>query len=270
LEHVGQFILQYGEASANDVIKLRMFPLSLSGIDFTWFTSLTPNSVFTWFQLEQKFYEYFYSSDIELRLSHLTTIKQKQNELISDYIRRFRDTRNQYFNLNISYKDLTDLTYLGLSSHLREKLEGHVFSDISQVLQRALNCESRAKESRSFTKSNDKPRNECPINMVEYASESSNVEEVSMCVAEWSWAAKSKPFVCSSLKPAFKSRQDEIHFTLDVTNCDRIFDYLLQEKQIKLPSNHVMPSSKQLKKHAYCKWHHSYSHATNDFNVFHR
>jgi hypothetical protein len=35
LEHVGQFILQCGEASANDVIKLRMLLLSLSGTTFT-------------------------------------------------------------------------------------------------------------------------------------------------------------------------------------------------------------------------------------------
>jgi hypothetical protein len=35
LEHVGQFILQCGEASANDALKLRMFSLSLSGIAFT-------------------------------------------------------------------------------------------------------------------------------------------------------------------------------------------------------------------------------------------
>jgi hypothetical protein len=53
LEHVSQFILQCGEASANDALKLRMFPLSLSGTVFTWFTSLTPNSIFTWSQLEK-------------------------------------------------------------------------------------------------------------------------------------------------------------------------------------------------------------------------
>jgi hypothetical protein len=52
LEHVGQFILQYGEASANDALILRIFPLSLSGIAFTWFTSLAPRSIFTWAQLE--------------------------------------------------------------------------------------------------------------------------------------------------------------------------------------------------------------------------
>jgi hypothetical protein len=35
LEHVGQFILQCGEASANNALKLRMLPLSLSGTAFT-------------------------------------------------------------------------------------------------------------------------------------------------------------------------------------------------------------------------------------------
>jgi hypothetical protein len=48
LEHVGQFILQCGEASANDALKLRMFSLLLSDTAFTWFTSLAPNSIFTW------------------------------------------------------------------------------------------------------------------------------------------------------------------------------------------------------------------------------
>jgi hypothetical protein len=64
------------------------------------------------------------------------------NEPAADYIRRFRDTSNQCFNLNISDKDLADLTYSGLPPHLKEKLESHVFSNVSQVLQRALDCES--------------------------------------------------------------------------------------------------------------------------------
>jgi hypothetical protein len=111
-----------------------MFPLSLSGTVFTWFTSLAPNSIFTWAQLEQKFHEYFYSGDTELRLLHLTTIKQKHNEPPAEYIRRFRDTRNRFFNLNISDKDLADLAYSGLTPHLKKKLESHVFSDVNQVL----------------------------------------------------------------------------------------------------------------------------------------
>jgi hypothetical protein len=141
-------------------------------------------------------------------LSHITAIKQKHNELATNYIRRFGDTRNWCFNLNISDKDLTDLAYSGLSPHLKQKLESHIFYDVSQVLQWALDCESQAKESRSFLRTSDKPRNERHINTVEYSSESSYDEDANMCVAEWSWESKSKSCICSSLKP---TRQNVLH-----------------------------------------------------------
>jgi hypothetical protein len=64
-------------------------------------------------------------------LSHLTAIKQKHNVPVTDYIRRFRDTRNRCFNLNIFNKDLVDLAYSRLTPHLKEKLESRVFSDVS-------------------------------------------------------------------------------------------------------------------------------------------
>jgi hypothetical protein len=153
------------------------------------------------------------------------------------------DTRNWCFNLNIFNKDLANLAYLRLSPHIKEKLESHIFFDVSQVLQQALDCESRAKEFRSFPRTSDKPTNEHHINTVEYSSESSDNKEADMCVTEWSWGSKSKPFVCSSLKSASKSRQDEMRYTFDVAKCDRIFDYLLQDKQIKLPSGHVKPKA---------------------------
>jgi hypothetical protein len=89
---------------------------------------------------------------------------------------------NRCFNLNIFDKDLANLTYSGLSSHLKKNRESH-FSDVSQV---TLNCESRAKVSRNFPRSSEKPRNECHVNMVEYSSESSDDKEADMCVAEWS------------------------------------------------------------------------------------
>jgi hypothetical protein len=75
-------------------------------------------------------------------LSQLTTIKQKHNEATVNYIRRFRDARNWCFNLNFSDKDLADLAYSGLAPHLKEKLESRPLSDISHVLQRALDCVS--------------------------------------------------------------------------------------------------------------------------------
>jgi hypothetical protein len=61
-----------------------------------------------------------------------------------------------------------------------------VFSDVIQVLQWALDCESRAKESRNFPRTNDNHRNERHINTVKCSSESSDDEEADMCLAKWS------------------------------------------------------------------------------------
>jgi hypothetical protein len=116
-------------------------------------------------------------------------------------------------------------------------------------MQRALHYEHRAKESKGFPRTSDKPRNERHVYMVEYSSESSDDKEAHMCVAEWNWGSKSKSFVCSNSKSASKSHQEEMCYTFDVANCDRIFDYLLHGKKIKLPSNHIIPLPKQLKKH---------------------
>jgi hypothetical protein len=133
---------------------------------------------------------------------------------------RFRDTRNRCFNLNISDKDLADLAYLVLTPHLKEKLESRVFSDVCQVLQWDLDCESQAKESRSFPRSSEKPRNEHHVNAVEYSSELSDDEEAGLCVAEWSWGSKSKPFMCSSLTLASKSQQDKMCYTFYIAKCE--------------------------------------------------
>jgi hypothetical protein len=71
------------------VHKIRQFPLPLSGTMFNWFVSLAPNSVQTCQHLEQRFHEYFYNGEIELRLSHLVAVRQKYNEGAAEYVRRF-------------------------------------------------------------------------------------------------------------------------------------------------------------------------------------
>ena len=82
--------------------------------------------------------------------------------------------------MTISDKDLADLAYVGLSSHIKDKLDNNDFSDVSQVLQRALACESRVKNSRSFQKSSNRPA----VNVLEYASDDSDDEDADVCVAE--------------------------------------------------------------------------------------
>ena len=55
-------------------------------------------------------------------------------------------------------------------------------------------------------------------------------------------------------------------FTFDFSKCDRIFDELLKFGYIRI--NYTLPSADELKRRAYCKYHNSFSHATNDCNIF--
>jgi hypothetical protein len=93
-ENIGQFLAQVNDVGITNVHKIRMFPLSLTGAAFNWFTSLPPNLIDSWVSLEQKFHDYFYNWEVELRLSDLTSWRQKYTKTISDYLRRFREVRN--------------------------------------------------------------------------------------------------------------------------------------------------------------------------------
>jgi hypothetical protein len=143
-EHVGQFIAQCGEASNSDTLKLRLLPFSFSGIAFTWFTLLSPNSIHTWSQMEHKFHDYFRSSHSKL-------------------------------NLDI----------------VNNQIAIAVQENISRIP--------------------DKP-SKCTINWVDQ---------------------KFKPFACSALVPVLpKNQQMGSNYRFDVTECDKIFDILLEEKKL--------------------------------------
>jgi hypothetical protein len=80
------------------------------------------------------------------------------------------------------------------------------------------------------------------------------------------WSPNDKANTCASLKLAYKSR-DEMKFTFDVAKCDKIFHELFKSGKIKM--SHTIPPLDQLKRCAYCKFHNSFSHATNNCNTSH-
>ena len=131
-------------------------------------------------------------------------------------------------------------------------------------MQRALVQENRSKEIKDVHRSrSDRPR----INTVDCDSENSD-EEADIYAAEFVWPSKNKPYTCDALKPIRKNREDEMKFSFDVAKCDRIFDAMLKDKCIRI--SHTIPPFEELKRRAYCKYHNSFSHATNDCNVFRR
>jgi hypothetical protein len=75
MEHISRFLAQCGEASAKEALKVRFFPLSLTGSAFTWFSSLPLNSIRGWTDLEKQFHDYFFARVSELKLSDLISVE---------------------------------------------------------------------------------------------------------------------------------------------------------------------------------------------------
>jgi hypothetical protein len=68
-EHIGQcLVAQINDIGINGVHRVRLFPLSLSGAAFNWFTLLASNSVNNWAGLEEKFHEYFYNGGNRVKI----------------------------------------------------------------------------------------------------------------------------------------------------------------------------------------------------------
>jgi len=109
MEHISCYLIQLGEASVEVAHKVRFFPLSLSRPAFSWFSSLEPNSITGWADLENKFHAYFYSGMGEKKITDLTSMRQKNNESGSEFVQRFREVRSRCYSLNLYHGQLAEL-----------------------------------------------------------------------------------------------------------------------------------------------------------------
>ena len=78
-------------------------------------------------------------------------------------------------------------------------------------------------------------------------------DEEEVATAEWN---SSKKIV---MVPNCWGRGVEESYDFDITKSDKLFDFLLEKGQIKLPDNHVMLPPDQLKNKKFCKLHNTTS-----------
>jgi hypothetical protein len=65
----------------------------LTGIAFAWFSSLAPGSIISWDMLECKFHGHFYSGNMQLKLTDLTSFSQGRDDTVSAYIKSCKETK---------------------------------------------------------------------------------------------------------------------------------------------------------------------------------
>ena len=86
MEHISRYLIQLRDASIEEAHKVWFFPLSLSRLAFSWFSSLEQNSITGSADLENKFHTYFYSGIGEKKLTDLTSMRQRSNESGFEFI----------------------------------------------------------------------------------------------------------------------------------------------------------------------------------------
>jgi hypothetical protein len=124
---------------------------------------------------------------------------------------------------------------------IREKFLSKDFDSLSHLIQKVTLHEHRSADVRSSRKVN----HVCPYM---YGSDDED-EDSEIAAAEWVRSKKVIP--CQWVKSPGKEEK----YDFDITKADKIFDLLLREKHIQLPTGHMIPSAEELGKRRYCKWH---------------
>src|SRR5205809_4918657 len=75
----------------NDPVRTRLFISTLKGVAFEWFRKLPKGSITCWDDLESLFLSRFFEEEADINLHTLFLTKQKERELVKDFIERFRE-----------------------------------------------------------------------------------------------------------------------------------------------------------------------------------
>ncbi|XP_058733295.1 uncharacterized protein LOC131604897 [Vicia villosa] len=71
VKHIAMYLTEAGDLANRENLRIKYFPSSLTKNEFTWFTTLPPNSIDTWPYLERLFHEQFYMGRTKISLKEL-------------------------------------------------------------------------------------------------------------------------------------------------------------------------------------------------------
>jgi hypothetical protein len=264
VELIARYLMQLGEASADEAFRIRYFPLSLTGPAFTWFTSLPAHSICSWKDLEQKFHAHYFIGSNEKKLIDLTTLRQRNNETPIEFLRRFRETKSMYFSLNILDDQLAGMAVAGMLPAIREKLFGMEFDNLSQLSHR---LSLMSNQAYGFKKDSRFVKHSAIVDIYDQFLERADQgeeydDEEKIVAAEIVWGKE--PLTVN--KRWIKQAKGTYYF--DVTKADKLFEFLVKEGRIKLPDGHSMLRPDGVKEKKYCGFHDRNSHSINECRVF--
>jgi hypothetical protein len=251
IEHGSRYLAQLGMILVSDPLRVRFFSQSLIGLAFGWYTSLGSDSIRTWKQLDEQFYTQYHSEAAEARIVDLAQVRHKRGETVAEYIQCFREVKNRCYLTRIIEKETIELASLGLVKPIKDMGFQLEFNSLAHLVQKLTSYEQRHPEIYQ-----DKFK--CQITLVNTEDAKDSGEEQEVAVTEWIRGVNLVS--CKWVKQQGPTKG----FYFDESKVEQIFDLLLREKQLKLPEGHKFPTAQELQGRPYCKWHHLFTHTTND------
>ena len=97
LKHVARFTVQCREVVNNENFyhfKLKLFPNSLTGTTFTWYTILPRNSIQSLWEMERQIHTQSFKVKPEVCITELSKVTQRNWETADFFISHFKKMRN--------------------------------------------------------------------------------------------------------------------------------------------------------------------------------
>src|SRR3954468_18384930 len=90
-QHIYYLQSHTGSLMGNDPVRTRLFISTLKGVAFEWFRKLPKGSITCWDDLEALFLSRFFEEEADINMHTLLLTKQKEGELVKDFIEHFRE-----------------------------------------------------------------------------------------------------------------------------------------------------------------------------------
>jgi hypothetical protein len=144
-----------------------------------------------------------------------------------------------------------ELASLGLAKLIKDMCFQLEINSLAHLVQKLTSYEQRHPEIYQ-----DKFKRH--ITLIDTEDTKDSEEEQEVAVTEWTQGAN--PVSCKWVKQQGPAKG----FDFDESKVEQIFYLLLREKQLKLLEGHKFPTAQELQGRPYCKWHHLFTHTTND------
>ena len=118
----------------------------------------------------------------------MTTIRQKTNESGTEFLQRFRETRNLCFSLNLVDDQLDALAIQEMLPMWKEKLLGQEFDNLGQLGQRVVALNSQFQSMHRDTRFQKSTTVAEAYNL--YSADDGYEDEEEVAAVEWNWGKK--------------------------------------------------------------------------------